>query len=137
MSYTAYRNGTITKYDSHDAYIKAKRSFERFPCMEKMVEYLREKTHFQQAGWRHDFLDFYISDYSQDPIYDYITMEEGRQLREYQKELRAKADAAEAARGWRLVDTIYWADNSVEEIWEDKDGIRKSKTVVGPHGDLC
>jgi hypothetical protein len=32
---------------------------------------------------------------------------------------------------------MYFADNSVEEVWEDKDGKRKRVMVVAPHGDAC
>lgn len=45
--------------------------------------------------------------------------------------------AADDAREWKLHQTIYWADNSVEEIWIDKNGATKSIMTVGPHGDAC
>ena len=51
-----------------------------------------------------------------------------------QQEAREAAKAADDARCWRLKETINWADNSVEEIYEDKDGNTKHVTVVGPHG---
>ena len=50
---------------------------------------------------------------------------------------RRKAKEADEARQWRYVRTIYWADNSIEEIWADKDGIEKTVLVDGPHGDVC
>lgn len=52
-------------------------------------------------------------------------------------ELIAFAKAADDARCWQLKETINWADNSVEEIYEDKDGNIKRITVIGPHGDAC
>lgn len=57
--------------------------------------------------------------------------------KELQQQARKKAQEAEDARQWRYVETVYWADNSVEEIWEDKDGNRKTVQTVGPHGDAC
>ena len=45
--------------------------------------------------------------------------------------------AMDDAREWKLHQTIYWADNSVEEIWIDKNGATKSVMTVGPHGDAC
>jgi len=32
---------------------------------------------------------------------------------------------------------IYYADNSVEQPEVDKDGNRRSRMLVAPHGDLC
>ena len=43
----------------------------------------------------------------------------------------------EDAKEWRYVETIYWADNSEEEIWENKYGERKSVMTVYSHGDVC
>ena len=45
--------------------------------------------------------------------------------------------ACHGSREWKLHQTIYWADNSVEEIWIDKNGATKSIMTVGPHGDAC
>ena len=49
----------------------------------------------------------------------------------------AAKKAAEEARGWHLVGTYSYADNSVEEEYEDKDGNSKTVMVVYPHGDAC
>ncbi len=43
----------------------------------------------------------------------------------------------EAARCWQHVETLHWADNSVEEVYKDKDGNIKRVIAVGPHGDAC
>ena len=47
------------------------------------------------------------------------------------------AKAADDARRWRHIRNEYYADNSVEEVWEDKDGVQKTVMIVGPHGDAC
>ena len=57
--------------------------------------------------------------------------------KEHQKKARDEAEAAEAARCWQHVETIRWADNSVEEVYKDKDGNIKHVMTVGPHGDAC
>ena len=47
---------------------------------------------------------------------------------------------AEHSSEWTNIMTnlgFYWADNSVEEIWIDKNGATKSIMTVGPHGDAC
>ena len=54
-----------------------------------------------------------------------------------QKEAIEAEKAADDAREWKYKETIYWADNSVEEVWEDKDGNTKTVMVTGPHGDAC
>jgi len=137
MAYIYCRNGEQIAFDSKDDYVKFVRGFDHFDSMEAMVAYVEEKTHFYHAGWRRTFLDYYISDYCLDPIYDHLTKDEVKQLRAYQKQLQAEAKAADEAREWKLVDKFYWADNSVEEVYEDKDGKRKTVMVVGPHGDAC
>jgi hypothetical protein len=38
---------------------------------------------------------------------------------------------------WREVDRIYYADNSTVAIEEDKDGNRRNRMLVAPHGDVC
>ncbi|WP_307998176.1 hypothetical protein [uncultured Bifidobacterium sp.] len=43
----------------------------------------------------------------------------------------------EDAREWRTVDECHFADNSVEEVQEDKDGNRRSILKIHAHGDAC
>lgn len=137
MAYVYCKNGEQIVFESKAEYVKFKRGFDSFDSMEAMVAYLEEKTHFYQAGWRRSFLGYYISEYCQDPVYDLLTPDEVKQLRAYQKQLQEEAKAADEAREWKKVDTYYYADNSVEEVYEDKDGNRKTVMVVGPHGDAC
>lgn len=137
MAYVYCKNGEQIAFDSKDDYVKFKRGFESFCSLDEMVSYVEEKTHFYHAGWRRTFLDYYISEYCLDPIYDHLTADEVKQLRGYQEQLRAAAKAADEAREWKKVDTYYYADNSVEDVWEDKDGNRKTVMTVGPHGDAC
>lgn len=76
-------------------------------------------------------------DYALSEPFASLTLSEFGRLKELQQEAREAAKAADDARCWRLKETINWADNSVEEIYEDKDGNTKHVTVVGPHGDAC
>lgn len=124
-------------FRSHDEAVIHKRGFERFESDDQMVAWLEEKGAFQCAGHRRSFLNFYISNYCMDPIYDFLTNDEVKHLREVQKRKQAEKEAAEAAREWKKVETSYYADNSVEEIWEDKDGNQKTIMTVMPHGDVC
>jgi hypothetical protein len=92
---------------------------------------------WHNAGWSHSFISFYLSDYALSEPFASLTPSEFGRLKELQQEAREAAKAADDARRWRLKETINWADNSVEEIYEDKDGNTKYVTVVGPHGDAC
>lgn len=130
-------NSGRIEFQSKDEFVKFKRGFEEFKSDEEMVKYLDERGVFYDGGWRREFIDFYISDYCLNPIYDYLTEEEVERLKAYQAKLIAEHEAAEAAKEWRKVETLYWADNSIEEVWEDKDGNRKTIMTVGPHGDAC
>lgn len=110
---------------------------EIFESFEQMVEYGTKAFGWYHAGHRRNFINYYLSDYCLDRIYDIFTKDEVNQLREYQNQLREEHKKAEKSREWKLTNTIYWADNSVEEIYTDKDGKEKTIMVVAPHGDSC
>lgn len=124
-------------FTDHDEFVIHNRGFKSFDSDDQMVEWLESHGAFHSAGWSRNFLDFYISDYSLDRIYDFLTRAEVQHLREVQQRKRNEAKERDRARDWKLKETLHWADNSTEEVWEDKDGIRKTVTVVQPHGDAC
>ena len=88
---------------------------------------------WHSAGWSHSFIDFYLSDYALSEPFASLTLSEFGRLKELQQEAREAAKAADDARCWQLKETINWADNSVEEIYEDKDGNIKRIMVIDPH----
>lgn len=90
--------------------------------------------HWSEAGWHQTFTTYYLDKYD---FERYFTRAERKRLHELQDEARAAEKAADEAREWRYVRTDYWADNSVEEVWVDKDGIEKIVMVEAPHGDAC
>lgn len=92
---------------------------------------------WHNAGWSHSFISFYLSDYALSEPFASLTVKEFNRLKELQQAAREAEKAADDAREWKLHQTIYWADNSVEEIWIDKNGATKSVMTVGPHGDAC
>ena len=125
-------------YETRDEFVYAWRGFGKLETDEELLAYAEKVTGgFSQHGWKRGFLGYYISDYACDSLVERLTKDERLRLVELQKKMRAEWKAADEAREWKLVDTLYWADNSIEEIWEDKDGIRKTVTVCHPHGDLC
>ena len=89
------------------------------------------------AGWHQTFTTYYLSDYALSEPGRSLTVKEFNRLKELQQAAREAEKAADDAREWKLHQTIYWADNSVEEIWIDKNGATKSVMTVGPHGDAC
>lgn len=89
------------------------------------------------AGWRRTFTGFYLSDYALSEPCASLTTAEFNRLKELQRQAIAAEKAADDAREWKHTYTIYYADNSVEEIWTDKDGNEKRVMAVGPHGDAC
>lgn len=112
-------------------------NMETFESDDQMLQWLEEKGAFSQYGHRRKFEDFYISDYCLDHIYDFLTKEEVEHLKVLQAEKIAQLKAADEERGWILIERVHYADNSVDEIWEDKDGNRKTICSVLPHGDVC
>jgi hypothetical protein len=43
----------------------------------------------------------------------------------------------EVAPGWHTVERIFWADNSVDRVEEDRHGNRRTVQETAPHGDRC
>ena len=123
---------------SRDEWIYKIRHFGAIESDEELLEYARKVSgNWSNAGWHRTFETYYLSDYAGAEPYRSLTKVEFERLKKLQQIARKKAEEADKAREWRYVETIYWADNSVEEIWEDKDGIRKTVTVVHAHGDVC
>ena len=131
-----YVNGKPTY--SRDEFVFACRNRGAIENDADLLAFAEKVTHgWYDAGWKRTFTSFYLSDYALDEPCHSLTDKEFSRLKELQAEARAELERIEAAKQWKKVDTIYWADNSVEEIYEDKDGNRKTVMVVGPHGDAC
>lgn len=131
-----YVNGKPTY--SRDEWIYAKRGFGAITSDDVLIEYAQKVTNnWSEAGWHHSFRTYYLSDYALSEPYQSLTIREYERLRELQKIAQDAYRKLEEARKWRKVQTMNWADNSVEELWRDKDGIEKIIVVVAPHGDLC
>ena len=131
-----YVNGKPTY--SRDEFIFTVRGFGPIENDADLLAFAEKVTsRWHNAGWSHSFISFYLSDYALSEPFASLTLSEFGRLKELQQEAREAAKAADDARCWRLKETINWADNSVEEIYEDKDGNTKSIMTVGPHGDAC
>jgi len=121
---------------TRDEYIFAKRKFGPIESDEELIAFAEKVTYgWYWAGWKHSFTSYFLS--TRDEPYDSLTLKEFARLQELQKEAREELKRIEEAKQWRSIGTFGYADNSVEEVYEDKDGNRKVEMVVYPHGDPC
>lgn len=108
---------------SRDEFIYKKRRRGPITDDAELVAFAEKVTSgWYNAGWRRTFTTYYLGDYALDEPLNSMTLKEYNRLKELQKKARDEAEAAEAARCWQHVETIRWADNSVEEVYKDKDG---------------
>lgn len=131
-----YVNGNPTY--SRDEFVFACRHFGPIESDEELIAFAEKVTGgWSEAGHKQSFTSFYLSHYALNEPFRSLTATEFARLKWLQDKAVAAAKQAEEARQWEFVERIYWADNSVEEIYEDKDGNRKTVLVTGPHGDAC
>lgn len=105
---------------------------------EELIAFAEKVTSgWSQYGHKQTFIGFYLSDYALEEPYRSLTNVEFKRLKELQAEARAAAKAADEARKWKFVERNFYADNSIEDTYEDKNGIRKTVLVEGAHGDVC
>lgn len=131
-----YVNGKPTY--SRDEFIFTVRGFGPIENDADLLAFAEKVTsRWYNAGWHQTFATYYLSDYALSEPGRSLTVKEFNRLKELQQTAREAEKAADDARCWQLKETINWADNSVEEIYEDKDGNIKRITVIGPHGDAC
>lgn len=135
MTY-GYVNGKAV--NSRDEFIFKSRNIDAFETDAEIFEYARKVT----SDWHvncgsGNFRTFYLSDYELNEPYCSLTNDEFARLKSMQKIAREEHEKAEQAREWKKVRTEYYADNSVEELWRDKNGFEKRVLVDGPHGDAC
>lgn len=123
---------------SRDEYVYACRGFGAIKDDKELLAFAEKATHgWMRAGWHQSFRTYYLGSYALDEPQCSLTEAEYARLKELQKEVRQAYEEAEAARQWKRVNTIAYADNSIEEIWRDKDGNEKTVMVTPPHGDVC
>lgn len=123
---------------SRDEFVFKVRGFGEITNDEELLAFAEKVTHgWYYAGWHQDFRTYYLGDYAESEPLRSMTYTEYARLRKLQEKVQKEYDEAEAAREWKHVNTVYYADNSVEEIWRDKNGVEKEVMIVPPHGDAC
>ena len=139
-----HRYGTVDGKDvySRDEYIFAARGFGAIENSPKgdtfLLKYAKEVTsNWYESGWHRTFETYYLGNYCLDEPMASLTTIEYARLKELQREARKKAAREEAAKEWKYEHTVYYADNSEEEVWVNKYGERKTVMTVAPHGDVC
>lgn len=101
-----------------------------------LLKFAEEVTSgWYNAGHHQTFLGYYLSDFASSHPYCDLTKKEFERLKELQEEAIAEAKRIEDEKEWRYDHTIYWADNSEEEVWINKYGETKTVMAVQPHGD--
>src|SRR5690606_32632959 len=65
-----------------------------------------------------------------DKIWDdlYKLNERYERFRHYMKEIKPN---------WKVIDTIYYADNSITVVEQNKQGEKRRRMTVAPSGDAC
>lgn len=123
---------------SRDEFVFTSRGFGAIDNDKELLEFAEKVTSgWYEAGHKQSFIGFYLSDYALSEPYRSLTKTEFARLKELQAEARTEAKREDDARQWKFVERNYYADNSVEDTYEDKDGIRKTVMVTGPSGDAC
>lgn len=123
---------------SRDEFIFAKRGFSAIVNDADLLAYAERATSdWYNAGWHGTFISYYLSDYALSEPYASLTKAEFARLKQMQAEAQAEQKRLEDEKEWCLVGTYGYADNSVEEVWENKYGERKAVMTVAPHGDAC
>lgn len=123
---------------SSDEFVFACRGFGAIETDEELLKFAEKKTY----GWSYrmskcKFSEYFLSDYCMDEPARSLTKKEFNRLKELQMEVRRKEKEEYDAQEWKYSETIYWADNSVEEVWVNKYGEKENRMIVGPHGDVC
>ena len=121
---------------SRDEFVFKSRRFGEIKTDEELIAFAEKVTgHWSQAGWCRTFTGYYLGNYALDEPYNSLTKTEYARLKELQAAAIAEEERIETEKEWRLINTLYYADNSIEEVYENKYGERKTVMAVQPHGD--
>lgn len=123
---------------TRDEFVFKKRGRGPIESDEELIAFAEKVTGgWYNAGWHLSFASYYLGDYALDEPKQSLTAKEYKRLKELQELARAEAKAADEAREWKLKGRFGYADNSVEDVYVDKEGVEKRVMVVAPHGDAC
>ena len=118
-------------------YVNGQPVFSRDEFVFKSRRFGKVTGHWSQAGWCRTFTGYYLTDYALDEPFRSLTKAEFARLKELQAAAIAEEERIETEKEWQLINTLYYADNSIEKVYENKYGERKTVMVVQPHGDAC
>lgn len=119
---------------SHDEFAYAARGFGPIESEEELLAFAAKVTQgWFNAGWKRTFETYYLD--GDRELRAELTKSEFAALKEMQRKLIVEHERVEREKEWKLVGTFGYADNSVEEVYENKYGERKTVMTVYPHGD--
>lgn len=137
MSNKAYGYVNGKPVYSRDEFIYVKRGFCELKSDDELLAYAtRVSCGWSNAGHKRTFTSFYLGDYALDEPMASLTGTEYGRLKKLQSEARERLNEEEKQKDWKRVETYYYADNSVEDVYENKYGERKTVMNVYPHGDV-
>ena len=88
---------------SADEYVYAIRGFEELKSDKELLDYAEKVTHhWYDAGHRHKFITFFLSDYALSEPYRSLTKKEFERLKELQKQARDEWEAEQAQYKYEL-----------------------------------
>lgn len=99
----------------------------------ELIEFCEKVTcGWTDLGIKRGFLHFYLSDSEIAQPRLSLTDNEFKRLKEIQKVAREEEKRKEDARQWKKVRTIRFEDGSLNEMYEDKDGNKKTVSIFCP-----
>lgn len=123
---------------TRDEYLLMERNYNP-SSVAKLIKFIQNKGAFYDAGHRRP-----LTRVCTKSPYEFFHGKDLVTRTEYEKIMKLIARyqrfrnyVEEIAPEWRTIDTIYWADNSIEDIQVNKYGERRKVTRVGPWGDVC
>ena len=117
---------------SHEEYRYKCRGFGEIQNDDELIS-------FATSRCTNEFRNIYdfLSDYALSEPYRSLTHKEFERLKYLQAKAYEAKEMWEESLNWKYCYTIYWADNSEEEVWRNGLGEEKKVMTVHPHGDVC
>lgn len=119
---------------NRDEWIYSSRGFGPLLNDDDLLTFSGKVTHkWHTDGWRKGFEQFPLFDFETDQPYASLTQTEFNRLKTIQMAVKEKIRRFKREKGWELVETVRYEDNSAEEIYENRYGERKTVQIESPH----
>lgn len=99
---------------SRDEYIFTARGFEEITSDSELLKFAEKKTYgWSDAGHKHKFIDYYLSDYALSEPYCSLTLKEFKRLKELQQIARDEFEAEQAKYKYELYEGRQLTESEV------------------------